>query len=183
MRFRRNIQIASNTSKIQAVQQKELGITQIIFYEPGTFEWAKGKSITFNDRGLVMIETYGEEITKITVADPSRKHVSFNFSLNSRFTGADSTWKAVWNEEKKISDVTANLPSGFYKGKGLVMRNVDEEPDYSLLNNSGQSEFEKSNDIEDKGKHYIGEKFGGGIVIWLDENERPWIDRISIRQC
>jgi chondroitin AC lyase len=165
-----SLKILANTPTLQAVQHQELNITQMVFYEPGKILIADGLSLSTQNPGLVLIKTSGLNIEQITIADPARNLHSFQLSVTAKFSGAGTGWKAEWNKKEKTSTVFINLPAGAEAGKSITIRNNTFEPE------SGK---EKSATVISKptgkekviitGKHYIGERYGGGMVIWLDE--------------
>lgn len=88
-----DIEILANNSKVQAVREKNLKLTGIIFWEAGTFE-----EITVSEPCIVM---YGEEDGKkiLTVCDPTQKlteieiGISEKVSLDDDFS--DNNFKTV----------------------------------------------------------------------------------------
>lgn len=75
------INILSNTSLIQAVTNKGLQLTGIVFYEPGEFS-DTGMSIKVNEPCLVLVD---QNKGVITVSDPTAKlrNVNISIKLNS----------------------------------------------------------------------------------------------------
>ncbi len=78
--------ILSNTSAVQAVRHNRLGISQVVFYEPGTITLEKDLDLSVDQPCIVMIKHVGDTVEKITVSDPARKHDAlekekFNISL------------------------------------------------------------------------------------------------------
>ena len=147
------IRILKNTSEIQAVQHTGLQLTQIVFYKAGLLELNNGISVSVQNPGIVMLETSGKEIKQISVADPTRKLSKYQLNVTPEF--------------KRKNEIVLPLPQGGYAGKSIVINNTDELP---LLPKSDDSnlarKFEKP---REDGKHYIGKKYGGGVIVWLDE--------------
>lgn len=66
------IEILSNTSSIHAVKHHGLKITQINFFEPGTLEYAPGKSITVDKKvNLIIDESSDDVLISIAMTDIS----------------------------------------------------------------------------------------------------------------
>jgi chondroitin AC lyase len=63
------IEILSNTAAVQAVRNKDLNITQVVFYEAAELKIDKFTSLSVNKPCMVMIDSK----SKVTVSDPSRK--------------------------------------------------------------------------------------------------------------
>lgn len=163
------IRILSNTKKIQAVQQPQLNLTQMVFYEPETIAISDNLTLTSKSPGLVMLETSEKGVEKITVADPTRKLEVFELEMTGDFRGQGQDWKATQNGN--ISNIFIRLPTGPDAGKSITIQNgefnpgtPDAEEDIRL------TKAKKSDHPGEEGKHYIGEPYGGGVVIWLDDS-------------
>lgn len=74
------VAILSNTSELQAVQQKKLGIWQMVFYSAGTY---KDKNITVEaDKPCaVMVRLMADGSVKLHVADPAQKQQQINVGV------------------------------------------------------------------------------------------------------
>lgn len=171
--FARNlpVKILVNTPAVQAVRHDGLNITQVAFYEPGTLEIAEGIYLTVEDPGLVMVKVSGKEIDKITVSDPTRELRTYRLSVTARFQGEGYNWKALWYKSANYSTVDIELPVGDEAGMSAVLEgNVDAYSGATdrQLNRAGRRE--RSTDTpKPAGSHFIGEQYGGGVVVWMDE--------------
>jgi chondroitin AC lyase len=165
------VKILVNTSKIQAVRHIGLNITQAIFYEPGTLHLDNGIQLTLNHPGMVMLRATGQGIEEITVADPGRKLRNFELSISENFTGSGANWKTIWNKKDKTSEISFILPDGQLAGKSMTIKNRTFEPENPVkMNQQGvENQLHKDNATK-AGEHFVGEKYGGGIVIWTDES-------------
>ena len=148
----KEIKVLENSSEIQAVYHKGLGITQTVFYKAGTIKTGNGIVISSKQPGLVMIETSGRNISKLSVADPTRKLEKIQLEINPGFYG------------KGVLDIP--LPSDGEAGKSVVIKSASELETVLRTPSSQKIHFEEP---RTDGKHFIGEKYGGGIIIWLDE--------------
>lgn len=164
------IRTIANTSQIQAVQHLDLNLTHIVFYQPGSLQLSNGLTITTKSAGLVMVRTDEQGIEKITIADPSRKLKTFEFEITADFKGHGTDWKAHWNDKEKKSSVLVALPSGDYAGKSLALQNNKFQGEEPQINK--EMDFTKGpvQNGPSEGKHHLGERFGGGMVIWVDES-------------
>ncbi len=164
------IKTLSNTSKIQAVQHTGLNLAQLVLYEAGKIELAGGTVLTSAQPGLFMIEFEGKEIKKLTVADPGRKLKSIQFKLTGQFEGIGANWKSVWKSSEGFSDFLVVLPDGAQAGESVILVNKTKgisTVDFQKFETSDHKAEKKS--APKTGEHFIGEKFGGGVVIWMDE--------------
>jgi chondroitin AC lyase len=158
------VKILLNNSEIQAVQHLGLDLTQIVYYKAGTVEISKDLKISINQPGVVMIQMANSKIQKISVADPTRKLDDHILNITGRFEGSGKDWKSTWNKKDRISEIVVQLPQDGLAGKSVVMQNNENETFEPVQDIS--IGFEKP---RDDGQHYIGEKYGGGVIIWLDE--------------
>jgi chondroitin AC lyase len=62
------IQVLSNNDKVQAVRNKNLNLTQVIFYEAGTLVVEKGKSITVDAPCAILLN---DKSDKISLSNPN----------------------------------------------------------------------------------------------------------------
>ncbi len=171
--YRKNadIEILVNNPDIQAVKNKELNLSQIVFYRPGTISISGDLSISSGQAGLVMLKTSGKQITTITVADPTRKLAMMHIKVTARLEGSGSNWKSTWNKNGKYSDVYIALPNGEQAGSSAVIH--ISQGDFKEAHFEVPAQKENNNGFRDAGqqeqKHYVGQEYGGGIVFYLDD--------------
>lgn len=113
------IEILANTSALQAVQHRELGLSQVVFYEPGEIVLADGVTLTSEMPGLVMVKTAGQQVEEITVADPSRQLDSMRLQITSQLEAEGDRGEAIWNGEEGHSTIHFDLPDGEYAGQSV----------------------------------------------------------------
>ncbi len=116
-----------------------------------------------------MVKTDEKGIEKITIADPTRKLQTFEFEITADFKGHGPDWEAHWNGKENKSSVLVALPSGDYAGKSLTLQNNNfqrEEPQFKKEMDYTQGAEQKT---PSEGKHQVGERYGGGMVVWVDE--------------
>lgn len=94
-----DIEILSNTSKIHAVRDKNLGITGIVFWEAGTFG-----DITVSHPLTIMIKETGDEYV-ISASDPTQKLSEVNITLdkNLKTKTIDDRMKVEEGDRTKIT--------------------------------------------------------------------------------
>lgn len=117
------IEILANTAALQAVQHRELGLSQIVFYEPGEITIANGITVSAETPGMVMVKNSGPEIKELTVSDPSRQLDTIRLRISARLEGAGARWKTTWNEAEGYTTFQVNLPEGEYAGQSVTVRN------------------------------------------------------------
>lgn len=118
----RGIEIMANNRLMQAVKNSKLGISQIVFYQAGEIRISDNMVVSLESPGVVMIETADASIKKITVADPSRKLSRLHIRISGRMEAKDSdNLKVIFDSQKMTSDLTIDLPAGFYAGQSVVL--------------------------------------------------------------
>lgn len=116
------IVILANTPEIQAVQNKNLNISQIVFYQPGTIKLTDNIAFTAESPCMVMLKTNGKSIEEIAVSDPTQKLKSLQLSVNMPYEGSGDQWQSAWDKEKKNSIIHIDLPTGGYAGQSVVLK-------------------------------------------------------------
>ena len=126
---RENIQILSNTPELQAVKQRELGICQMVFYTSGQVEVAPGITIKSDSPAIIMVKVgasqtggHYNKITEISATDPTRHLSTIHLSVSSKIDKSGENFEAHWNEAKKISEISMDLPQGDYAGKSVTFK-------------------------------------------------------------
>ena len=113
------IKILANSPSMQAVQNKNLGITEIVFYTAGTIR-ISDFTITANSACMLMVKTNGKKIERMAVSDPSRKLNSIELSVNAEIEATGNHWRSTWNREKKTSTLQIDLPADGFAGQSVV---------------------------------------------------------------
>jgi len=105
----RGVEVLANNRYVQAVQHKELGLVQSIFYRADTLRVSDQINITLDSPRAVILKVNDGVVEKLTVSDPSR---------------------LLSHLHMKITDVTANqpkelsidLPDGSYAGQSVGIK-------------------------------------------------------------
>ena len=166
------INIISNTSTIQAVLHKSLNHVQIVFYTSGTIKLPDGLTVSAKSPGIIMIKKSGDSIEQITITNPSRELTNFELNLTSKFVGSAKHWKSIWNEMDKTSEILIQLPENAEAGKSVILKHNTFEEEQNPTNEHETLSNLKIGKAKEPGKHYIGEKYGGGMIVWLDETHQ-----------
>ena len=114
------LEIISNTSDLQAVANKQLGLGQVVFYTAGKVTLQEGITLTVDKPCIVMVKTTGKKVSKISIADPTHKLSSLKLTVNSRLEGSGPKW-SIAQQGAKESVVTVELPTAGYAGETVVM--------------------------------------------------------------
>lgn len=163
-----NIHVLSNTAEIQSVWHKALNMGQFVFYQPGRVTLPNGKTIASSNAAMVMVKMDGSEISEITVADPSRKVSELVLEIGGGFEGHGPTWLAS-SKGRGISNLRIVLPSGNQAGKSVTVKNHSVTGIAPNFQRESEIEMQQTASNALSEKRYVGEHFGGGIIVWLDE--------------
>lgn len=118
---RQNISILSNTPEVQAVQHKGLNMVQVVFYKAGEVSLSDGLVLKSSTPGIFIIKVPNGGLKEISVADPNRELGAIHFSLTTRAEKQGENFKAVWNEDKQVSEVSIDLPQYPYTGSSVTI--------------------------------------------------------------
>ena len=115
------VRVLVNTSSLQAVRHDGLGITQIVFYEPGTIDIGNGIALSADKPCMVMVKGAGRKIDRITVLDPLRTSESLHLTIGTHISGKGDNWSVSRQGNGGSSLVRVKLPSEGLAGKSVVM--------------------------------------------------------------
>lgn len=118
----RNVEILSNTSEIQAVKHKELGICQIAFYKSGEVEVSEGLNVKLDSQGMVMLKAAENKIKELTVSDPSRKLNRILVTISGVYNSADEGFMTYPDKTRNETLLVVDLPQDVYSGKSVTVR-------------------------------------------------------------
>ncbi len=116
-----DIIILANTPEVQAVQNKSLNISEVVFYQPGTIKLSGNISLTAKEPCIVMIRMVGNAIEKMAVSDPTQKLKSLQLQITAPVQASGNNWRVAWNKESKSSIINVDLPAEGLAGKSVVM--------------------------------------------------------------
>ena len=115
------VTVLSNTPEMQAVWHNTLNILQVVCYKNGTLPLADNYNLTLDSPCILMAKP-GNNQFELTVADPTRKLGKIHFSVNYRFERKGQNFLSVWNETKKVSDISIDLPQGERAGESVIIK-------------------------------------------------------------
>ena len=113
--------ILSNKPELQAVKHKSLNIIQVVFYRAGLIKLTDRITLTAESPCIVMVQIKGDSIGKITVSDPTQKLKSLEITVNTKVGATGNHWRSAWNNDKKLSTIQIDLPTGDYAGKSVIL--------------------------------------------------------------
>jgi chondroitin AC lyase len=113
--------ILANTSEMQAVQNKNLNISEVVFYKPGTIKLSANVSLTAKEPCIVMLKMAGKTVERIAASDPTQKSKTLQLQVTAPINASGENWRATWNKESKSSLIEVNLPTEGLAGKSVVM--------------------------------------------------------------
>lgn len=115
------ISILVNSPGIQAVTNRQLNTSQVVFYQAGTVRISDSIILTAESPCMVMLKIKGQAVEEITVSDPTRKLTAIRLSTSGHAEGAGNGWRAAWSNEEKQSIIKIEMPREGLAGKSVVM--------------------------------------------------------------
>lgn len=116
------IVILSNTPELQVVKHNSLELCQAVFYKAGEIQISDNLRLRSESPGLVLLEMKGERVREISVADPNRELGEMHIAVSSKIEKEGENFSAVWNDRKKVSKISIDLPQGVYAGKSVTIQ-------------------------------------------------------------
>ena len=71
--------------------------------------------------GLLMVKTEGGKISSLSVSDPDRNLGRIHFTVSSRIEKRGDNFRSAWDESRKVSDISIDLPADVYAGKSVTI--------------------------------------------------------------
>ncbi|MFA7582789.1 MAG: polysaccharide lyase family 8 super-sandwich domain-containing protein, partial [Proteiniphilum sp.] len=122
LRSESHIDILMNSPEIQAVRNKDLDMTQAVFYRGGKISMDENLQIKSDNQGIVMIKMKEGRLAEISVSDPSRELERFNLSVTTRIDKKGSNFWTVWNEDEQATHISIALPQDNYAGDSVTIQ-------------------------------------------------------------
>ena len=116
------VEILSNTIDIQAVRCLQTELCQIIFYKAGEIKICDELTVGIDIPGIVMIKTEGSKVKEISLADPSHKFSKLHLKVTGSYDKIGNGFVATWNELKKYSEISIDLPQTVFAGKSVTIQ-------------------------------------------------------------
>lgn len=117
----RSIQILSNTGQIQAVWHGRQHMLQAAFYKAGSLQVKPGLQVKLDSQGMVMFKTAGNQISSVTVADPSRMLKRINLTVSGIYNVKKEGVMCLPDQLKKETLFIIDLPQGPWTGSSVTL--------------------------------------------------------------
>lgn len=117
-----HIDIIMNSPEIQAVRNKDLDITQAVFYKGGKITIDDNLQLSSDNQGVVMLKRKEGRITEISVSDPSRELGRFNLSVSEKIDKKGENFWTVWNVDQGTTHISIALPQDNYAGDSVTIQ-------------------------------------------------------------
>ncbi len=113
------VTVLSNTPNLQAVTNKNMGLSQIVFYQPGTLGLGNGLAITAKNACLVMVSVKDKKIRAITVSDPTEKVASILLEVSAKLEGKGTAFTSHWDAQRGVTAMEIRLPAEGMAGSSV----------------------------------------------------------------
>ena len=117
----RSIQILSNTGQIQAVWHGRQHMLQSAFYKAGSLQVKPGLQVKLDSQGMVMLKTAGNQISSVSVADPSRMLKRINLTVSGIYNIKKDGVICLPDQLKKETLLIIDLPQGPWTGSSVTL--------------------------------------------------------------
>lgn len=114
------VQVLVNNPDVQAVTNKQLGITQSVFYQPGIIELENKSSLEAKSPCIVLLKTKGKNIIQITVSDPTQKLKHVELVVTGKVMINDK--RASVSTEAGRTLITVTMPTEGYAGSSVTLK-------------------------------------------------------------
>jgi len=118
----KNIVVLANSPEMQAVQNKELNITEAVFYNQGSIKVGNNVVLATSSPCIAIVKLTRKAIIEISVSDPTEKLTSLQLTVNVPVKGSGANWHSVWNQDRNETTISVNLPTAEMAGKTVVMK-------------------------------------------------------------
>ena len=167
---RDGVEILANNNDVQAVYDKKLGITGIVFWKAGAFG-----DITVN-KPCIVICREGENGFEIAVSDPTQKLKSVNVTVNKAISPVELDECITYKEVNKAAALTCNMENSAGRsmkasfsvkplsGK-VILFSCDDGVDSGIKPDAGGlvDERDEGAKVYNSGGHSI--KWSGGSLV------------------
>jgi chondroitin AC lyase len=116
-----NLIMLANTPEVQAVHNKSLNISEVVFYQAGTIKLSGNISLTAKNPCIVIMRIAGNALQRMAVSAPTQKLKSLQFQITTPLNASGNNWRSVWNKESKSSAIDIDLPQDGNAGKSVII--------------------------------------------------------------
>jgi chondroitin AC lyase len=120
------VSIVANSVQLQAVEHKGLGVVQAVFYKSGSITFGGGMTISADSPCMIMVKKKENQVTSMTVSDPTGKLKKLEISINAQLSGTSTNWQTAWNKVAKMTSINFNLPEEGMAGQSVIAHFVNK---------------------------------------------------------
>ncbi len=157
-----NVEICSNTEKLQAVYNKKSDILQAVFYEAGEVSAENGLKIRVDKPCIIMVRKINGAY-QITMQNPENENISVSFAINKKLNNM------TYNAETGMSETVITNRTGLYAGESVT----------KIYTESGNNLAVYPLTVRNEDGNLISELYDGSMeaVIRLcsEEDENIWL--------
>lgn len=95
---------------------------QLVFYKSGEIQLTSDVKLISDSPGIVLLKMDGLAISEISVSDPNRELRKMNLSISLKIEKEGEFCQSRWNANRKVSDISIELPQGDYAGKSVTVK-------------------------------------------------------------
>ena len=117
----RGIKIIANTSEVQAVSNKKLGIAQIAFYKAAEVKVSDSLTVRMDGPGMAMLKIRDDKVYELTVSDPTRKSSRVMVTLSGKYNVEGDHQISFAETAGGSTLIILDLPTGVYAGKSMTV--------------------------------------------------------------
>jgi chondroitin AC lyase len=115
------INILANSNDMQAVENTNLHISEVVFYKAGSIKLPGNITLTVDKPCIVMVRMTGNALARIAVSDPTEKLASVQLQVTAQVSISETGVRSIWDKARKLSTLDVDLPSQGYAGKSVVI--------------------------------------------------------------
>ncbi|GAA5221934.1 polysaccharide lyase family 8 super-sandwich domain-containing protein [Membranihabitans marinus] len=115
------LSVLENSNMVQAVYHKDLEIFMAVFYSGAEMDIGNGVKLEMDGPGLVMIKFDNNEVTEITLSDPSRKNRKMHLSISQPLTCNNANVDSTFDDESGLSTLSVTMPKAEFSGQSVIV--------------------------------------------------------------
>ncbi|NQX46924.1 discoidin domain-containing protein [Paenibacillus tritici] len=166
------ISILANTASVQAVRHRSLGISELLFYQPGTVTLREGLTVTVDKPSMVVVDESADPV-RISVANPETPGITVNVTLNRNGDKTTTTYR-LGKDTFTGRSVTLN------EGTSLDDRGFDLAYSKGATASSSESKQFASNATDLYRSSYWSSSASDNEWIYVDLQDQYTINKVRL---
>ncbi|WP_108995231.1 polysaccharide lyase family 8 super-sandwich domain-containing protein, partial [Paenibacillus agaridevorans] len=166
------IRVLSNTSAVQAVRHQELGMAQMLFYQPGTVTVRDGLTVAVDKPAMVIVDESASPV-RISVANPETPGITVNVTLD-RNGETTTTSYTLGKDTFTGRSITLN------EAESIDDRGFDLAYDKGATASSSKGNLHASNATDIYKTSYWGSDAADGEWIYVDLQKTYSIHKVRL---